>query len=118
MKIKFAIALFAVWIAEAQAVESVSDLVMQAGWKEVQANCTICHSAQLITGNSGSREVWKSRILSMQETHGMGQLELELENSILDYLATYYGQKAATRRAGLAGHLLPDNPYLPANHPD
>ena len=118
MKIKFAIALLAVWIVEAQAANNVSGLVMQAGWKEVQANCTICHSAQLITGNSGSREVWKSRILSMQETQGMGQLEMELENSILDYLATYYGPKAATRRAGLAGHLLPDNPYLPENLSD
>ena len=78
----------------------------------MQANCTECHSAQLITQSSGSREVWKSRIVWMQQTQqGLHELEIEVENSILDYLAANYAQKAASRRPGLTAQLLPVNPY-------
>jgi len=106
-----AIGVFQLSTAVAQQGGEVTGLIQEDGWQLVQANCSECHSTQIIAQNSGSREVWKSRITWMQETQGLGELETEVENSILDYLATHYGQRAASRRAGLSEHLLPDNPY-------
>lgn len=99
----------------AQDPERVTGLVVAEGWQDVQANCTECHSALLITQNSGSRAVWESRIRWMQETQGLQDLTAELETSILDYLAEHYGQKDATRRTPLGQHLLPANPYETSN---
>lgn len=101
--------------ADAQQRDRVSDLIKQDGWQLVQANCTECHTAQIIVQNSGSREVWKSRIVWMQQTQGLGQLSIDIENGILDYLASNYGQKSSSRRLGLAEHLLPANPYTDTN---
>lgn len=95
----------------AQEIDSFTGLKMSEGWLLVQATCTECHSAQLIAQNSGTRAVWKSRVRWMQETQGLGQLTDTVENSILDYLASNYGQKPASRRAGLPSTLMPDNPY-------
>lgn len=101
--------------SQAQQIDTVSGLLMTEGWLTVQANCTECHSAQIILQNSGSREVWQSRIVWMQETQGLRQLEAALESSILDYLTANYGPKAASRRAGLEAHFLPENPYEKTN---
>lgn len=98
-------------LSHAQESDRVTGLIMSEGWELVQANCTECHSILLITQNSGNRAVWKSRIVWMQETQGLQELSEATENSILDYLANNYGQKASTRRAGLASNLLPENPY-------
>ena len=98
-------------LSHAQESDRVTGLIMSEGWELVQANCTECHSTLLITQNSGNRAVWKSRIVWMQETQGLHELSEATENSILDYLANNYGQKASTRRTGLATNLLPENPY-------
>lgn len=98
-------------LAMAQETDRVTGLILSDGWQAVQANCTECHSAQLIIQNSGSREVWKSRILWMQQTQGLHELGAELEDTILGYLAGNYGQKQAGRRAPLPAGLLPENPY-------
>lgn len=97
--------------ATAQQADRVTGLAMEPGWQLVQANCTSCHTAQLITQNSGSRAVWLSRIRWMQDTQGLPELETGVETTILDYLETNYGPKPASRRAGLAAELLPANPY-------
>ena len=97
--------------SSAQEIDSFTGLKMSAGWLQVQATCTECHSAQLISQNSGSREVWKSRLRWMQDTQGLGQLTINLEDTILDYMASNYGQKPASRRAGIPAQLMPDNPY-------
>ncbi|MDA1371514.1 MAG: hypothetical protein O2971_12240 [Proteobacteria bacterium] len=97
--------------SQAQEHDRVTGLAMDAGWELVQANCTECHSAQLIIQNSGSRAVWKSRITWMQQTQGLHVLEAEVEASILSYLEINYGPKEASRRANLAPQFLPDNPY-------
>ncbi|MEC9300459.1 MAG: hypothetical protein VYA05_06455 [Pseudomonadota bacterium] len=96
----------------AQEIDGVTGLIMNEGWELVQTACTECHSALIITQNSGNREVWKSRITWMQETQGLQELEVTVENSILVYLADNYGQKASTRRASLTANLLPKNPYV------
>jgi hypothetical protein len=105
-----AIALLHLSASYAQESDVATGLVQEDGWQLVQENCTRCHSPQMITQNSGSREVWKSRIVWMQATQGLEQLNANVEASILDYLTTNYGPRAASRRAGLAEHLLPDIP--------
>ena len=98
---------------QAQDSNRVSGLERAEGWQVVQANCTECHSTQLITQNSGSRVVWESRIRWMQETQGLGDLSVEVEESILDYLAENYPQKESGRRPALPLELMPVNPYTP-----
>ncbi len=92
-------------------IDRVTGLVQAEGWQQVQANCTECHTAQLITQNSGTRAVWASRITWMQDTQGLGELNPATENIILDYLAANYGPKNASRRPNLPTHLLPPNPF-------
>ena len=97
--------------AVAQPSDPATGLVQAEGWETVRETCTMCHAAQLITQNSGSRAVWKSRISWMQDTQGLRQLAAEEEDVILSYLAAQYGPKESTRRAGLAPQLMPMNPY-------
>lgn len=95
----------------AEETDRVTGLTLEGDWQLVQANCTECHSALLITQNAGSRGVWQIRIATMRDTHGMEELDTEVEGRILDYLAEHYGQRQASRRAPLPTHLLPENPY-------
>lgn len=60
------------------------------GLKLVVANCTACHSAQLVTQNRADREGWKKMIVWMQETQNLWDLGTQ-EEMILDYLAQNYG---------------------------
>ena len=94
----------------AEEIDRVTSLALNGDWQLVQANCTECHSALLITQNSGNRSVWQSRIAWMQETQGMDELDTEVEDRILAYLAENYGPRQSARRAPLAAHLLPENP--------
>tara|TARA_B110000881_G_scaffold650_1_gene455 strand:+ start:122 stop:481 length:360 start_codon:yes stop_codon:yes gene_type:complete len=100
--------------ASSTAQESVAagELVQEEGWELVRDNCTECHSSLIIVQNSGNRDVWKSRIEWMQSSQGLGELDLEVEGSILDYLTSNYGQKTASRRQVLPMHLMPSNPNL------
>ena len=88
-----------------------TDFELADGVEVVRKNCTTCHSAQLVTQNSGSRAVWVSRLRWMQETQGMPLLDTTDEGIILSYLATNYGQKATGRRPLLHPSLLPRNPF-------
>ncbi len=97
----------------AEETDRVTGLTLEGDWQLVQANCTECHSALLITQNAGSRGIWQIRIATMRNTHGMDELDADIEARILDYLAEHYGQRQASRRAPLPTHLLPDNPYPP-----
>ncbi len=99
----------------AQEGTATGELVREQGWQLVRDNCTECHSSQIIVQNSGNRAVWKSRIEWMQDSQGLGELAPDVEDSILDYLATNYGQKAASRRQALPAHLMPVNPDSQAN---
>ena len=110
-----ALALFAMsWTAMPRAQEEtdrITGLARDGDWQLVQANCTECHSALLITQNSGNRGVWQSRLTWMMESQGMEPLEAGLEARILDYLEQNYGPRQSARRPPLPGHLLPENPY-------
>ena len=88
-------------------IDQATGLIIAAGWQQVQAHCTNCHSAMLITQNSGTRSVWESRLVWMQETQGMAELDEALTELILTYLATNYPQQATSKRRNLPPQLLP-----------
>ena len=88
-----------------------SSLEKSGDWQLVQTTCTQCHSSQIISQNSGTREVWLSRIRWMQDTQGLSELDSALEDTILGYLTLNYGAKTASRRPPLVEIFLPDNPY-------
>ena len=107
--------MFTTACSTAQESAALGELVQEEGWQLVRDNCTECHSSQIIVQNSGTREVWKSRIEWMQSSQGLGDLGPELEGSILNYLTANYGQKTASRRQALPIHLMPSNPNSQAN---
>lgn len=85
--------------------------IMAPGWETVRNNCIACHSATLVTQNSGSREHWLSLIRWMQETQGLWEFDNKTEETILQYLSSAYGPKKDARRPPLHAEQLPLNPY-------
>ncbi|SFU86618.1 hypothetical protein [Halomonas korlensis] len=104
-------------LAGAQETDPDTGLLKAEGWETVRNNCTACHSAKLVTQNSGSRNHWQYLIRWMQDTQGLWEFEDETEEAILDYLAEYYGPKEDTRRPALPRTLMPDNPYPTVTDP-
>lgn len=70
------------------------------GFEIVNATCTACHSAKLVTQNRATREGWQDMIRWMQRTQGLWELG-ENEPIILDYLAEHYAPEAIGRRANI-----------------
>ncbi len=64
-------------------------LVVDEGFEIVRGSCTACHSSAIILQNRFTREVWKEKIVWMQETQGLWDLG-ENEPIILDYLAKHH----------------------------
>lgn len=85
--------------------------IMASGWETVRNNCIACHSASLVTQNSGSREHWLSLIRWMQKSQGLWPLDDTTENTILEYLSSNYGPKEDARRPALKAEQMPENPY-------
>ena len=81
-------------------------LALAPGFEVVSAQCTVCHSAKLITQNRADRDGWLSMIRWMQETQGLWSLG-DNESAVLDYLAANYGPVAVGRRARLQPEFLP-----------
>lgn len=79
-----------------------SGLVADDDYQLIIANCTKCHSANLVTQNRGNRDYWKSLIIWMQTTQGLWELG-DSEEKILDYLSKNYAPIQEGRRANLSG---------------
>lgn len=94
---------------DADPIDQTSGLIMAPGWKVVKQNCTVCHSGKLVTAQRGNRVTWTSMIRWMQKTQGLWKMPSKTENTILDYLAKHYAPKAASRRANLPAHLMPES---------
>lgn len=92
--------------------DAFTGMLLAPGWEEVRNNCIICHSAQQFLQQGGSRNTWDSILKWMVLHGGMRPLAPTDRNTILDYLATHYGAKDATRRPPLPAHLMPPNPYV------
>lgn len=75
-------------------------LVYAPGFDLVKANCTVCHSAKLVTQNRANREGWIQMIEWMQETQGLWDLG-ENQDRIVHYLASHYAPEEKGRRENL-----------------
>ena len=62
--------------------------------------CSGCHSEMIIAQQGQTRDGWDDILVWMVEDMGMGEIDNEDRNMILDYLATYYN---------------PDRPHFPKN---
>jgi hypothetical protein len=92
--------------AGASQLDEKSGLALAPGFEVVSVQCTVCHSARLITQNRASREGWQDMIRWMQETQGLWPLG-EQEGLVLDYLAANYGTLSVGRRRPLPPELMP-----------
>ena len=103
-----AAAALVLFIAPLGAVEldSKSGLALAPGFEVVSAQCTVCHSARLITQNRADRSGWLAMIRWMQDTQGLWSLG-DSEGQVLDYLSVNYGPLSAGRRRPLPPELLP-----------
>lgn len=88
-------------------------LRMTGDWEVVRNNCVACHSARLITQQSGSESHWLGLIRWMQEKQNLWQFDPDIETRIVAYLAENYPPKERSRRAAIAPDLMPPNPYAP-----
>ena len=93
--------------------DPTTGFIIAPGWEITRNNCIACHSASLVTQNSGSPAHWLSMIRWTQETQGLWQFDDTTENTILEYLSSSYGPKADARRPGLRADQMPKNPYRP-----
>lgn len=98
----------------AEKTDSQSGFIIAPGWETVRNNCIACHSAKLVTQNSGTREHWLSLIRWMQDTQGLWEFDDKTEDTILSYLSSNYGPKQESRRPPLKAEQLPENPYRPS----
>jgi cytochrome c553 len=89
-------------LADRQEEETV--LADGEGRSEVFSYCTACHNTALIRRSAFTRERWDELMDWMAEKHGMNPLEGEFRDTIVDYLARYYGPRARGPRGG--------NPFL------
>ena len=108
-----ALAAFGQGIAAEPETDPFTGLKMTGDWELVRANCVGCHSARLITQQSGSESHWLGLIRWMQEKQNLWQFEPETEQKIISYLAENYPPQADRRRAPIPPDLMPPNPYAP-----
>ena len=108
-----ALAVFGRGLATEPEIDPFTGLKMTGDWQLVRANCVGCHSARLITQQSGSESHWLELIRWMQEKQNLWQFEPETEQKIISYLADNYPPQADRRRAPIPAELMPPNPYAP-----
>ena len=94
-------------------LDPLSGLKMTGDWQTVRAACTACHSAKLITQQTGSADQWLAMIRWMQKKQNLWQFDPITEGKIIAYLAENYPPSAAQRRMELPPDLMPPNPYKP-----
>lgn len=81
-------------------IDPESGLIIDEHYELVNGTCSACHSINLVTQNSATREGWKELIVWMQKTQKLWDLG-ENEILILDYLEKNYAPKEQGRRAPL-----------------
>lgn len=91
----------------AQNIDEITGLIKSGDWQLVRNNCTACHSAKIITQQSGSATQWLTLIRWMQREQNLWQFEEGTENRIISYLAKNYAPKATRRRAPIPPSQMP-----------
>ena len=102
-------------IAADPELDAFTGLKKTGDWELVRNNCVSCHSAKLITQQSGTESHWLGLIRWMQEKQNLWQFEPETEKKIISYLAENYPPQADRRRAPIPPDLMPPNPYAPGS---
>lgn len=92
--------------SSATQLDAKTGLVVAPGFEVVSVQCTVCHSAKLVTQNRSDRDGWLAMIRWMQVTQGLWSLG-DNEGLVLDYLAANYGPLSVGRRRPLPPDLLP-----------
>lgn len=110
MLVVTAAALLAVSAAPAQETDESTGLVIAPGWELVRAHCGGCHSHALVTSQRADRQGWLDVIRWMQATQNLWELQPEVEEGILDYLAANYPPRPDRRRAPIPPSLMPPEP--------
>lgn len=87
-------------------------LVQAPGSELVVMHCVRCHGPRQFLQQRGSRDTWRGLIRWMQKDHGMLPLDEQVEDRIVEYLATHYAPVDKGRRPPLAPELMPPNPYV------
>ncbi|HSN51993.1 MAG TPA: hypothetical protein VLS87_05645 [Woeseiaceae bacterium] len=100
--------------AEEPQLDPFTGLRMTGDWQLVRNNCVGCHSAKLITQQSGTEAHWLELIRWMQAKQNLWQFEPETEKKIIAYLAANYPPQENRRRAPIPPDLMPPNPYAPS----
>ena len=119
MRLGPVLAIFVASLAVGQAVaaepelDPFTGLKMTGDWEVVRNNCVACHSARLITQQSGSESHWLGLIRWMQQKQNLWQFDPEIETKIVAYLAKNYPPREHSRRAAIPSDLMPPNPYAP-----
>ena len=100
-------------VASNQLVETdpTTGLRKAHGWELVAANCSGCHSTKLVVQNRGNGEQWRSMIRWMQETQNLWPFAPDVEDAIVSYLSSNYGEQAQSRRNNLPPQLMPPFQY-------
>jgi len=99
--------------ASALDVDAATGLVKAEGWELVATNCTACHSGKLVVQNRGDRAHWLEIIRWMQRTQNLWALAPDVEDKILTYLSSHYGETKGARRALLPAELMPPDDVDP-----
>ena len=92
--------------ASSQQQDANTGLIIAPGFEVVSVQCTVCHSARIISQNRSDREGWLAMIRWMQDSQGLWPLG-DNEPLILDYLSSNYGPLSVGRRRPLSADLLP-----------
>lgn len=83
------------WLTLALAPAQSAELAPGEGREVVEAVCTACHTVDNIVASHMSRKTWDTTISWMQETQGLGPLEPDVRETILDYLEATQGLDAS-----------------------
>jgi mono/diheme cytochrome c family protein len=100
--------------AQEPELDPLTGLKMTGDWQLVRNNCVGCHSAKLITQQSGTESHWLGLIRLMQAKQNLWQFEPATEQKIIAYLAANYPPQEGRRRAPIPPDLMPPNPYAPS----
>jgi hypothetical protein len=95
---------------QARAEDPQTGLVADPRAPLVAANCTVCHSAKLVTQNRGTRRDWEERLRWMQKNHNLWAIEPAVRDQILDYLSEHYAPEAPLGRLRRAPRPAPLRP--------
>ncbi|MEZ5474659.1 MAG: hypothetical protein R3E72_06590 [Steroidobacteraceae bacterium] len=110
MRVAAALLLTLVLAATAHADDKIdpdTGLKIAPNWELVAAQCGGCHSHKLVTSLRGDREYWLGLIRWMQRTQNLWEIPPEIENPLLEYLATNYNETDWGRRPPLPANLMP-----------